>query len=207
MSRNIASIVEGHADVPAVRELLRRLLAATGDFETRVLPPHRVPRNDLVRPGVAPGKDLDRVLALQSGRAGTNGLVVVVLDADDDDPYAVAELIYDVGSQYPCWLLPVVATREYEAWFLAAIHSLRNHPAVRDDAHFEGDPEQPRDAKGKLEESMTTAYKEVRHQPAFTSTMDLTQAGTASHFAEFRAALGAWSTGCSHPLLRRPSPQ
>lgn len=49
---------------------------------------------------------------------GDDGLIVVLLDSDDDDPEPLAEVIEAV----PCRarVIAVVAVREYEAWFLAA---------------------------------------------------------------------------------------
>lgn len=203
MPRNVGCIVEGHGDVPAARHLLRRISAADEHYDLLILQPHRVPRNQLVKPGPEEGQDLDRVLALQAARVGSDGLVVVLVDSDDDDPTAVKSVIRSAGMRHDCWILPVAATREYEAWFLAGIESLRTHTAVRDDATYVRDPEGPRDAKGVLERQMVMSYKETLHQPAFTAALDLSQAARATHFATFRAAFQAWLNGTEHPDLSR----
>lgn len=203
MLRNIGCIVEGHADVKAVPQVLRRLAAESQIYDVRFLPPHRVPRNQLIVPGSRPGRELDRVLAFQSSRVGGDGLLVVMVDADDDDPDAVHSIVATAGEVYDCHLQPVAATREYEAWFLAALESLRSHSAVQDDASYGGDPELPRDAKGVLERHMTTSYKETLHQPAFSAIMDLSLAARAPRFAAFRDAFGAWLHGEGHPGLVR----
>lgn len=204
MSRSVGCVVEGHGDVPAARQLVTRLAAEEGFYELLIFPPHRVPRNQLVAPGPLTGRDLGRVLDLQAGRVGQEGLVVVLVDADDDDPATVKSVIREAGMQHDCWILPVVATREYEAWFLAALESLRSHPAVRDDASYAGDPEMPRGAKAALARQMTTSYKETIHQPAFTAAMDLAQAAGADQFGSFRAAYRAWLHGTGHPELVPP---
>lgn len=67
----------------------------------------------------------------------------------------------------------VVARREYEAWFLGGIESLRVHRSVRDDASFDSDPEAPRDAKGRLRQLGTEPYRETLHQPAFAELLSI----------------------------------
>ena len=76
----------------------------------------------------------------------------------------------------PCEV--VIAHREYEAWFLAAIESLREHPTVRNDARFHPNPERHRDAKGQLEKRMQDrmSYQERIHQPAFSAKFSLPDA-------------------------------
>src|SRR2546426_7135782 len=45
----------------------------------------------------------------------------------------------------PCAV--VLAHREYEAWFLASLESLRGRRGIRGDAEAHPDPEEPRDRK------------------------------------------------------------
>ena len=87
-------------------------------------------------------------------------------------------------------MVVAVAVREYEAWFLAAIESLRGHGGVSGDAVFDGEPEHPRDAKGVLAARMTESYRETLHQARFSAVMDLAQArGRSPSFAAFEADL------------------
>lgn len=51
--------------------------------------------------------------------------------------------------------------------------ALRQHDAVRSDAAWVDDPEKRRGAKEQLSKLMMTPYREVRHQPAFSSLIDL----------------------------------
>ena len=69
----------------------------------------------------------------------------------------------------------VVAVREYEAWFLAAIESLRGTRGIRLDATSHTDPESPRDAKGELQARMGAGrvYAPTVDQAALTQQMDL----------------------------------
>jgi hypothetical protein len=65
--------------------------------------------------------------------------------------------------------------REYEAWFLASIESLRGHRGIRADAESHPQPEEPRGAKGQLEQRMAEgkSYHETADQPALTALFDM----------------------------------
>lgn len=176
MTRQVACIVEGHADVDAVPILLRRLAAAHG-VDVQVHRGHRVPRPMMDR------EEVGRAVSLQRRRVGETGVVVVVADADDDDPADLIGRIQTVA--HASDVVVGVPVREFEAWFLAALPSLRGHRAVADDAAFDGDPEAPRNPKKPLEQAMGVSYRETIHQPAFAALMDLDQARRCASFARF----------------------
>jgi hypothetical protein len=69
----------------------------------------------------------------------------------------------------------VMAYREYEAWFLASIESLRGKRGIRDDATSHPEPEAPRGAKGHLELRMEDgrSYHGTADQPALTAEFDM----------------------------------
>ncbi|MEU4450196.1 DUF4276 family protein [Nocardioides sp. NPDC023903] len=160
---SLAVIVEGHGEVKAVPELMRRL----APHARIIAPPHRVPKS-------AMKNELRRAVRLQGSRVGANGGVLVLLDADDDDPAVLrAQLIDYVDTDLRAQVRAVVAVKEYEAWFLAAIESLRSHRSVKDDASFPGNPESPRDAKGRLSDQMLEPYQETLHQVAFSAIFDI----------------------------------
>ena len=81
-----------------------------------------------------------------------------------------------------------------EAWFLAAIQSLRGLGGVRPDAEPPIDPEGPRDAKGALEERMLprTSYHETLDQAALTAQFDMALAVRRSR--SFRRLTSAFAT-------------
>ncbi len=139
-TRTVASVVEGHGDVKALPVLARRVAEAVGVFDLTIPQPHRCPRNEMIALGPSAGPDLVRVMRFQAARAGRAGVLLVVVDADDDEPAAVASVIVEVAAALPCPTIAVPATREYEAWFLAALESLQSHPLIRDDAEWAGDP-------------------------------------------------------------------
>ena len=120
--------------------------------------------------------EIGRVYRALARGLATDGAVIVLLDQDDD--VDLARLVADVSAPMAgmAELRVVVACREYEAWFLGSIESLRLHSGVRDDASFGGDPEAPRDAKGRLRQLMHEPYRETLHQPAFSELLALDEA-------------------------------
>ena len=180
MSRpKLASIVEGHGEVSAVPELLRRLVPSID-----VLKPHRLPKGRM-------RVDLARAVRLQGDRVGADGGVLVLVDADDDDPAQLQQLLQgQVDAGLSGSTRVVVAIKEYEAWFLAGIGSLRSHRSVRDDATYEADPEAPRGAKSHLSPQILEPYQETIHQVAFSAIVDLDEvAGSSDSFLAFRSAV------------------
>lgn len=180
----IASVVEGYGEVSAVPVLVRRIGREIFGVEVTCLTPHRLPRGRMEKES-----ELGRALMLQGARVGTRGGVIILLDADDDDPAELAARLEGIAGSVAARTRVVVAVREYEAWFLAGIQSLRTHRSVSDDAEYEGDPEAKRDCKGALERLMTEPYGEVRHQVAFSSQLDV--ATTMEHSPSFRRFVSA----------------
>src|SRR5262249_14310847 len=68
--------------------------------------------------------------------------------------------------------------REYEAWFLAAIESLRGTRGIRHDATSHPDPESRRGAAEELRRRMTPnrSYTKTADQSALTAGFDMTEA-------------------------------
>jgi len=158
----LAVIVEGHGEESAAPELLRRIAPGV-----EILRPHRVRKSKMP-------VDLARAVRFQSNRVGAAGGVLVLVDADDDVPEELeGQLLRAIDDDLRSVARVVVAVKEYEAWFLAGIDSLRSHRSVRDDAAYAGDPESPRDAKGRLETQMVEPYQETIHQVAFSAKVDL----------------------------------
>jgi hypothetical protein len=173
MSRfRLVPIVEGHGETAAVPLLLRRLGRALDRYDVDVAPPLRCPRSRLVKPG-----ELERAVTLASRKTRPPGGILILVDAEDDCPKSAALDILAraraARSDIP--LSVVLATREYEAWFLASIESLRGNRGIRPDASFPGDPEEIRGAKERLESLMEpgAAYSETLDQPALTDVFDV----------------------------------
>ena len=76
----IASIVEGHGEVAALPVLLRRVAQAVAPSTPILVPrPIRVKRKRVVKPG-----ELERYVQLAAVHTGTEGAILILLDAEDD---------------------------------------------------------------------------------------------------------------------------
>lgn len=174
----IQPVVEGYGDVEALPVLLRHVLAMWGMFELTVHSAIRRPRGHLVTK-----EGLQRAVRL--GCLNPNcAAVLVVLDADDDCPAELGrqlgEWAMEAALSIPCAV--VLANREYEAWFLASLESLRGRRRIADDAVGPLDPDKVRDAKGFLNQYMpgTSPYVETRDQAALSRLIDVAQAAERS---------------------------
>lgn len=179
----VTSVVEGYGEVAALPLLIRRIAEDHGQYPL-VDKPHRINRADFT------SDKLKRAYRLQRLRAGVDGVVVLLCDADDADPTELRSHLLGVSTDDGP-LVAAVAVREYESWFLAGIASLRGQSGVRSDAVFDGDAEGPRNAKKPLEAAMTESYKETLHQAAFSSQVDLQEVrGKSPSFALLHQDLG-----------------
>lgn len=171
----IALVVEGHGEVHGLPILVRRIAhEMCGEPFIVAHTPYRIPKSKMLKP-----RELERVVRLQAGRVEGTGGVVVLTDSDDDEPEGLRALLQATTTTAAAALaaaVVVVAVREYEAWFLAAIESLRSHKSVSDNAAYAGDPEEPRNAKLALEKCMTESCDSIRHQPAFNAHLDIAAA-------------------------------
>jgi hypothetical protein len=202
---NIQPIVEGHGEVGAVPVLLRRLRDAAGAFTIDVNPPIRRHLADfheeaLVRKAVR--------LALKQEHCGC---ILLVFDGDGEGdcpkelgPRVLRWARSEAGNR-PCAV--VVAFREYEAWLLASIESLRRRRGIRADAVAHADPEEPRGAKGQLEARMEVgrSYSETADQPALTASFDMVPAyRRCRSFRHLVKVFGELVTACGAALQQWP---
>lgn len=178
----IATIVEGHGEVKAAPILLRRIAAAVFPGEAVSIPtPIRAPRRKIVKQD-----ELEKFVKLAAGKAGADGRILILLDADDDCPALLApELLQRaraVSAGRPVRV--ILAKAEYEAWFLAAAISIAGRRGIRKDAAPPSDPESIRGAKEQLRKLMPPGrrYRETIDQPALTEVFDLAAAQAAPSF-------------------------
>jgi hypothetical protein len=119
--------------------------------------------------------------------------VLILLDADDDCAAQLgANLLERARSATSLPVGAVFAVREYEAWLLAAIESLRGSRGIAVDASAPADPESPRDAKGRLTAVMNGSrrYVAVADQAALTAAVDLSLVADRSRsFRKLRSDL------------------
>ncbi|HET8772770.1 MAG TPA: DUF4276 family protein [Thermoanaerobaculia bacterium] len=163
-------IVEGQGDETAVPLLLRRLRDEAEAWGLEIGRPHRRRRTQLVKKDSL--QTAVRVAALREDCVG----IIVIFDADDDCPKDLApkleEWAKEAAVDKACAV--VLANREYEAWLLASMATLRGRSGILPEATLHADPESPRDAKGELERRMsdTANYSPTVDQIALTAHLD-----------------------------------
>lgn len=183
MTASIYPIVEGHGEVAAVPILLRRISSEIlGRHDVKILKPHRLQRGKIV----AAAQDLQKAVELGKLKlAGSaNGIIFLLLDADDDCPARLAPALLEKIWRPGLRTSVVVAKREFEAWFLAGARSLRGHPGVSDTAEAPDDPESIRGAKEFLKRKILSqpVYSETVDQPSLAAYLDLAEARASSSF-------------------------
>ncbi|WP_225409077.1 DUF4276 family protein [Stigmatella hybrida] len=181
-------IVEGHGEVQAAPLLVRRVLNELApELHPAFLRPHRVARGQLVKEA-----ELQRAIEFMARKVGEGGRILVLLDADDDLPCEMGPRLLDWARKRRSdrAISVVVATREYEAWFLAAAESLRGYRGLPADLVAPPAPETVRDAKGWLDKKMPDGYQETIDQPAFTSRFDLVAARRMDSFDKLVREVG-----------------
>jgi hypothetical protein len=188
----IQPIVEGHGEVAALPILLRRLQDAAVNYEFRIGHPIRKKRSDLVIEA-----KLRTAVQLAKGTPDCVG-ILILLDADDDAACTKGPQLLNwartEAGKIPCEV--VLANREYEAWFLASMESLRGRSGVSGTATSHATPEDVRDAKGAVQAQMTrgVAYSPTAHQPSLTAAMDLSQVHLSCR--SFQKLVRAFSAFC-----------
>jgi len=186
MLNSIFPIVEGHGEVTAVPELLRRLaFNEFGNYQLRVLRPFRLPRGKMTA-----DRNLEKAVELGARKLANEegaGGIFVLLDADDDCPAELGpRLLARVAAVRPELLASVVVARaEYESWFLASAVALRGVNSVRADASPPDEPELIRDAKGFMERKLLlpgAKYSETVDQVSLTAAMSFIEARSCPSF-------------------------
>lgn len=176
----IASIVEGHGEVEAVPILLRRVAAEIDPTcAIAALPPIRVTKSRLLMPG-----ELERAVELAARRTALPGGVLVLLDSDADCPAQLGPSLLRRAARSDVPVGIVLAKQEFEAWFIAAAHSISGKRGLRTDLEAPLDPESIQGAKEWLDERMARGrkYAETLDQPALAALFDLNAARNLPSF-------------------------
>jgi hypothetical protein len=125
-------------------------------------------------------QELERAMEFAARQSREPRAVFILLDADDDLPCILGPQLLEkarkIRSDIPSGV--VLANREYEAWFLAALPSLAGQRGIAPNPEVIDDPEKNRDPKGILRRSMSGigSYSPVVDQPALTALFDLKMA-------------------------------
>jgi hypothetical protein len=166
----IQPIVEGDSEVASVPILLRKICYSQGCYKVRVAAPIKMHRHQM-----AIEQYMRRFARIASVQPSCS-LILILLDADDD-------CSVEIANQIKHWLTEealevpfeiIVIQREYEAWLIANMESLRGKCGIKADANSHSHPETVRDAKGYITSQMSgsTRYHEVSDQPSLTNAVD-----------------------------------
>lgn len=196
MNPTLACIVEGHGEVKAFPVLLRRLAQEENVFDLDIPMPIRCPRSKYIRKDAKgvhlEDSELKRVIALAVNKLPSirEGGILVLLDADESCPAELGPAIFRLanGLRPDVRIGVVLAKREYEAWFLAALESLAGKRNILDRTKIPSEPEEVSDAKGYLTSQMRegTRYSETVDQPALSSLFSLDEAESCDSFRKLR---------------------
>lgn len=190
MSRiRIAPIVEGHGECSCIRTLLDRVWReACGGAYTEVLQPVRRPRSKMIkydratRRIVLGREEVDRAIRLAAMKLGaraddqTPSLILLMLDADEDCPKEIAELMQEAELHIDpqIGLSTVFPKIEYETWFVAAAPSLTDCLTLHESDADIDDPEAAGCGKSWVEQRFVGgSYSETLDQVKLTARMDL----------------------------------
>lgn len=167
----IALIVEGHGEVEALPLLLRRIAAQVGRV-VNAPRPFRIRRQNVLKAG-----EIERSVEFVANRAGVNGKILILLDANSDCPKTLAAEIVNRARQERSDrpIQVVLAKMEYEAWFLAAAESVAGRGGIKLDVVSPSDPEAIRNAKGWIRKRMKPgrSYSPSTDQAALTAVFDM----------------------------------
>ena len=185
MSRiRIVPIVEGYGEVEAVPVLIRRIASEVDpSLDTDILHPIRVPANRLKKQG-----ELERTVDLAVRKLGGKGGVLILIDCDWDNccpRWDAPDLLDRARSTRPdAPISLVLAYREYEAWFIAAVESIKNKLPLVEAGEPTSNPEEIRGAKEWLSRRMpqNQPYVETIHQPSLTAVFDMQAARRTNSF-------------------------
>jgi hypothetical protein len=135
--------------------------------------------------------------------------ILILFDGDDTCPRELAPKLerWAQDEARPVPTAIVIAQREYEAWFLATIESLRGKRGIRDDAESHPDPESVRGAKEALEDRMEveSSYSETADQAALSAALDLQVAYSRSRsFRRMVRAYGLLVSAAGEPIGNWP---
>jgi hypothetical protein len=198
-------IVEGHAEVGAVPILLRRLRDESKAFSLEFGTPIRRKRSEMIQESA-----IRRAVRLALFREGCRG-ILILFDADDDCPAKLAPTVQEWAQSEArdvpvCVVMPC---REYEAWFLAAIESLRGFRGILQNASSHPEPERPRDAKRELNDRMEAGrtYVETIDQAGLTAQFDMGAAyARCRSFQRLTRAFGTLLERAGHLTGQWPPP-
>lgn len=164
-------IVEGQGDEAAAPVVVRRILSL-------LAPDRQVSRPETVRVSrskLAKEDEVRRAVELVARRVGPGGPIIILFDADDDCPAALAPRVLSWArrARSDRAIAAVMAMREFEAWFLGAAASLGGIRGLPDGLEPPANPEGVRGAKEWLGRLMPDGYGATLEQVELARKFDL----------------------------------
>ncbi len=173
----IAPIVEGHGEDASLRLLLQRLGSEFFDAYIEVSRPIRGKRMKLIRLGELERNIGHAIRRLREVESKDPGVVLVLLDADNDLPCLLGPEILAMSRtvRSDIDVSCVIANVEYETWLVAGADSLGDYLDLSQDRELPRDPEARRLGKAWIQHRFrkSSSYSPTADQPAMTSRMDL----------------------------------
>jgi len=175
----IAPIVEGHGEQEALEALLHRIVrSSAGIRRLQVNPPIRVSAGSFLNDR----SYFDRYVRSAAAKAAVrNGSVLILLDCDVDSRGRRAACPAELGPRLLSQaraarpdvpMFVALANREYEAWLIASVASMRGLYGLPSNIDPPADPEGIRGAKEWLSRHMSEPYDPVTHQTPMTRQLD-----------------------------------
>lgn len=174
MTSPLAAIVEGHGEVESLPILVRRIsteLVCASQLNLQKTNIFRINKSKIVRPG-----EIEKAVKAASIKLGQKGSIIVLLDADSDDPDTLlGELSTRAKTAAPHINVEVIiAVREYESWIIHSISSLAGKRGLPTEITTPAHPEAIRGAKEWISNLMNNSrYSETIDCPALSAQMDL----------------------------------
>ncbi len=171
----IVPIVEGHGENHAIRILLQRIWTELlhGEY-VEVVQPVRGKRLKLVQ-----ASELERALNLaivkvRALESQDPWMILLLLDADDDLPCVLGPALLERAKSLrgDADIACVIATVEYETWFVAAAGSLPQFLSLTERDVLPEAPERNRQGKAWILKRCPR-YRPAIDQPRLTQAMDL----------------------------------
>ncbi len=181
MTKTLSLIVEGDGEVEALPVLVRRIAAILSpELHLNIPRPVRVQRSKIRKPD-----EMEKAIQLAAAKGGRGAGILILLDADDDCPAVlVPELTrraQNCRADLP--ISVVLACREFESWFIAAVDSLRARLRNQEDVAVPPLPEEIRGAKEWLRQRLARGrYSPTVDQPSLAAIIDLELARRAPSF-------------------------
>lgn len=168
----IVPIVEGHGEQDAVPLLLRQIIQEVSpQTQVGVGTAIRVHKHQFINND----NEFRRHVSLARLKAEAHGAILIILDADSDCAATTGPALLQRARAYAndMDIFVCFAIREYEAWLIASLDSLRGQRGIPNNVTVPRDVESVNNPKRWLDQIMgDIRYRETIHQAALTARIN-----------------------------------